>query len=97
MITRRLFMNPLRLAPQTRLSPVQLPINVLPVVETPKPLDNLRHELSFSPIKPFLQVFLNGLLQREGLDYTLTDTIIEFVPLYKDTPIKNLMCYYIRL
>ena len=74
-----------------------LPSLGTPVEDTPSGVingSNTEFELSFTPINDWLQVFLNGVLQEQGIDYNISGTTITFVvaPLTGFT----LKAYYFR-
>lgn len=83
---------------QTRISPTQIkpPSSLAPVVETPKKITSLEFDLSFAPIKPHVQIFLNGLLVSEPQDYTLTANKLKLIPFYETAAIDDIRAYYLK-
>lgn len=99
MLLRRNFLSAF-LPFQTKVDQAQVKIilnNVTPIVEIPSKVDKLNYNLTGIPVRPFFQLFLNGLILTEIKDFTMSSNRIVLNPYYSAlTEDNNLVCYYIK-
>lgn len=99
MLLRRNFLSAF-LPFQTRVDQAQTRVihsNFAPIVEVPNKVDKLNYNLTGIPVRPFFQLFLNGLILTEIKDFTISSNRIVLNPYYNAlTEDNNLVCYYIK-